>query len=54
MLVNFGEELTRIDNCLKDKVLYSKIASSHPSLNDYSRFSLGSIEQMEYVLSLIS
>ena len=54
ILVNFGEKLNEIDKCLDNKVLYSKIASSHASLNNFSRFSLGTIEQMEYVLSLIN
>ena len=54
ILVKFGEKLNHIDKCLEGKVLYSKVASSHTSLSAYSRFSLGTKDQMKFVLSLIS
>ena len=53
ILVKFGDKVNNIDKCLENKVLYRKVAYAHPSLCDYSRFSLGTIEQMDYVLSLI-
>ena len=50
--VAFGSRYLQVEAALKNKVLY-KANFDHSALNTYSRFSIGSKEEMTYVVGLI-